>query len=386
MTNRQSRRRFLTAASTAAALGGVAGGVFQARAPAAQGAESGAAGRRPKPTAKPAPFVLNYNKHDQQIWEEELEEFVPQRVFDTHCHLLNKAHLAPDDLTAHRRSEVDLATLQKYAQSIYHGRRCHFLILGKPAPGIDVRAHVRWVAKEAAGDPHSRSMRLTTPACKLEHIEQDVKTLGFVGLKVYRTFSVTGDIDQCRIHEFLTHPQMELANDLGLWVTMHLARSDGGGDKQNLDDLEEYTTRRYPNIKWILAHCARCFTYYQIREGIARLSAMPNIWYDLSAVCDPIVFVTLFQNEDTKRLFHGSDSIDATHFRGRYAVFGRAWQFIKTDKLNLDFKHCYGRPILAVYEQFLAMKQAAEIVGFSKDDIENIFWRNAIRALGIEKA
>ena len=30
------------------------------------------------------------------------------------------------------------------------------------------------------------------------------------------------------------------------------------------------------------------------------------------------------------------------------------------------------------------MKQAAEIAGLSKDDIEGIFWRNAMEALQIE--
>ena len=38
--------------------------------------------------------VSDYSKHDQQIWDEELSEFIPQRVFDAHIHMLNPAHLA----------------------------------------------------------------------------------------------------------------------------------------------------------------------------------------------------------------------------------------------------------------------------------------------------
>ena len=36
------------------------------------------------------------------------------------------------------------------------------------------------------------------------------------GAQPYRLFSVTGDVAQCRIHEFLTHAQLELASELGL--------------------------------------------------------------------------------------------------------------------------------------------------------------------------
>ena len=371
MINKQTRRRFLASASSAVALSGAL-------------AATSSAAKQTKAGTKRKPFVLNYNRHDELIWEEELEDFVPQKVFDSHCHVLNKDHLDPDDPKTAARTHVDLATLQAYAKKLYHGREVHFLLLGKPAPGIDVRAHVDWCSKEARKDPKSRAFRLVTPSCKLEDIERDVKNLGFTGLKVYRYFSVTGDIDQCRIHEYLPHEQMELANELGLWVTLHLARSDGGGDKQNLDDLQEYTMKRYPKIKWIMAHCARCFTHYPIRQGIDRLRDMPNIWYDLSAVCDPLVFVTMFGKEDKKRLFHGSDSIDAVHFRGRYIVLGRAWQNLYTDKTDLTFAHCDFRPILCAYEQFLAMKQAAEIVGLSKSDIQDIFWGNAAREFKLE--
>jgi glutamate-1-semialdehyde 2,1-aminomutase len=129
-------------------------------------------------------------------------------------------------------------------------------------------------------------------------------------------FSVTGDVAQCRIHEFLPHEQMELANELGLWVTMHLSRHHGCADENNLDDLQDFTTRRYPNIKWILAHCARSFTYWPIRQAINRLRDMPNIWYDLSALTDVRPFITLFSNESTKRLFFGSDGVDSTYFHG----------------------------------------------------------------------
>lgn len=110
---------------------------------------------------------------------------------------------------------------------------------------------------------------------------------------------------------------------------------------------------------------------------------MPNIWYDVSAVTDVRPMITLFSREDHKRIFYGSDGLDATYFRGQYVALGRAWQGLDVARFNLQFPHCDGRPILAIYEQLLSMQQAAEIAQWCDDDVEDVFWRNASQAFGI---
>ena len=158
----------------------------------------------------------DFTAHDQQIWDEELQDFVPNRVFDAHIHLFNPAHLPADSTVARNWGLNDLASLQQWAARLYPGRETHFLVLGSPAPGIDVAAHNTWGIEQVRRDPQSRMNRLVTPACRLEDITRDVRDRGFIGLKPYRFFSVTGDIAQCRIHEFLPHEQLELANEMGL--------------------------------------------------------------------------------------------------------------------------------------------------------------------------
>ncbi len=338
--------------------------------------------------------LRSYSEHDQQIWDEELADFVPERVFDAHVHLLHRDHLSTSTPGSFQDwGTTDLATLKAWAERLYPGRETHFLVLGTPSPGIDVDAHNRWAIGQVQQDALSRMNRLVTPQCDVETIRRDIQEHGFVGLKPYRLFSITGEFAQCRIHEFLTHEQMELADELGLWVTMHLSRYHGCADEQNLNDLEEFTLRRYPRIKWILAHCARSFTYWPIRQAIERLRDLPNLWYDLSAVTDVRPFITLFSKENVRRIFYGSDGVDATYFHGQYCAFGRAWQGVDADKSDLRFPHCDGRPILAIYEQLLSMKHAAEIVGLSHSEIEDIFWRNAWREIlgessshGVEKS
>lgn len=325
-----------------------------------------------------------FSSHDRRIWDEELNDFVPDRVFDAHIHMFHPKHMA--SATPHAASPwsfADFTLLRRWAERLYPGRETHFLVLGTPALGIDLDAHNRWCVEQVRQDPQSRMNRLTIPSCRVEQIERDVRELGFIGLKPYRIYSVTGDIAQCRIHEFLTHEQLELANELGLWVTMHLSRFHGCADELNLNDLHEYTHSRYPNIKWILAHCARSFTYWPIRQAIDRLRDMPNIWYDVSAVTDVRPLITLFSREDRRRILYGSDGVDATYFHGQYAAMGRAWQSVDVDRFQLQFPHCDGRPILAIYEQLLSMKHAAEIAQWTGDDIQNLFWKNAVAAFDV---
>ena len=328
------------------------------------------------------PLPIDVRDADKALWNEELADFVPQRIYDSHVHLFSRALLAPEARHKAKFTDADFARIQAWSKELYPGREIHYLVLGNPEFGTDVDAHNRMMAGQVSADPLSRMNMLVTPDSTPDQIERDVKELGFVGLKPYRIYSATGDVDGCRIRDFLPEAQMELANELGLWVTMHLARN-GGGDEQNLDDLEEYTIRRYPKIRWVLAHCARSFSYWPIRLGIDRLREMPNIWYDMSAVSDVRTFITLFQKEDARRLLFGSDGVDSTFFHGRYVTLGRAWREYRADEDAVSGPPPELRPVLGIYDQLLAMRHAADIAGLSPNQIEGIFWRNAVRELGV---
>lgn len=324
----------------------------------------------------------DFTVHDQQIWDEELAEFLPERIFDAHIHMLHRGHL-PAGSSFEHWSQADLPALQAWAARLYPGRETHFLVLGTPVPNMDVQVHNDWCLSQLAADPQSRLNRLVTPSCRPDDVARDLQRPGCIGLKPYRLFSVTGDIAQCRIEEFLPPHLLEVANEHGCWITLHLSRFHGCADEHNLRDLEEFTLRRYPRIRWILAHCARSFTYWPIRQGIDRLRAMPNIWYDVSAVTDVRPLITLFTREDPRRIMYGSDGIDATYFHGQYTALGRAWQYLDISRYELRFPHCDGRPILAIYEQLLSMKHAAEIAGWSRETIEGLFWHNAARNFAV---
>lgn len=329
---------------------------------------------------------LDYRKGDQQLWDEEFESFVPERIYDAHAHLFDPkatAHLAEKPRI---RECTDLAIHREWAKRIYPNREVQFLFLGTPIVGIDVDLHNQFVISETRKETPNRCHVLVTPDVTPEQLAGWLKQPQVQGIKPYRTFSVTGDIDDCRITDFFPEHLLEVADQYGAWITLHLSRLQGCADEENLRDLEEFTRKKYPNIRWILAHCARNFTYHGIRRAIDQLEDLPNITYDLSAVTDMRPMLTLLQKAKLERILWGADGVNATYFHGAYAPMGRSWVLLReTDLPPIRYAHCADRPTLVVYESLLAFKHATEIAGLGSVEIEAIFYSNAVRHFGIQR-
>ena len=93
---------------------------------------------------------MELNEHDKLIWEEELSDFVSERVFDAHIHMFSPGHMPQPE-----RAPWDLAgldVLRQWSNKLYGDRPTNFLTLGSPIPGIDVQAHNRWCMQQIKGD------------------------------------------------------------------------------------------------------------------------------------------------------------------------------------------------------------------------------------------
>ncbi len=68
--------------------------------------------------------VNDYSSYDQQIWDEELQDFVPKRVFDAHIHMFHPDHLKTSSLSAPSPwGFADFSTLQQWATRLYPGEK-----------------------------------------------------------------------------------------------------------------------------------------------------------------------------------------------------------------------------------------------------------------------
>ena len=326
---------------------------------------------------------------DRQIWEEELEAFVPQCLFDAHTHIFKAEHcLHPDDLPKYpswlKKMEfnVGLSFLKEYYNVFLPNREIHYLLMGFPFMHCEFDRMNVFVAKEASKDPLSVSSMIVHPRMQPEEVAMAVDKYGFVGLKPYRFYSITGDPVECTITDMLPESFIEIADEKHLLITLHLGKRRGIADPENIRDIIRLT-RRYPNAQWVLAHCARSFNPYFLEKTIEQIRDIPNVWYDISAVCESSVFEVLLREGPLKRILYGSDNMPAGADRGKYIAFGYGWALLNEDNHSLNLSHCNSQMTSVLYEQLRALRRAAHSVGLNKVQIEDIFYNNAIQLLKV---
>lgn len=334
--------------------------------------------------------LLEVSDLDRRIWEEELHEFVPDRIYDVHTHIWRWAfNTDPEKSNGPFRTFIKpefensgFDLLDEADELLMPGRRVERLAFPFPFPDCDFDASNQFIADELAEHAHSDMLMLVHPGMTEEHLEKTIGESGFLGLKPYRFYSSTGDAVNCRITDFLPEHQIAVADRRGLIIMMHLSRPNGISDEDNLADLQRLT-EKYPGAKWILAHCARSYSNWPIERAGDRLRDMPNTWFDTSSVCESDAITALLRCVGIERVMYGSDDIPVGIARGKYISFGYAWAYLSETNHSVNLSHCDGRMTFTRYEQLRAMKRAADAVGLSQSDVEALFHGNAMRLIGL---
>jgi hypothetical protein len=205
-----------------------------------------------------------------------------------------------------------------------------------------------------------------------EEVEERVLSLGLVGLKPYRFYAASGDAVDCRLTDFLPEHQIAVADRHGLLIMMHLAKRDAIADPDNVRDILRLS-ERYPNAKWVLAHCARSYSAWAIEAAAKQLRGLPNVWYDTSSVCESDALDALYTGVGADRVMYGSDDLPVGVLRGKYVAFGRAWAYLSETNHALNLSHCDGRMTFTRYEQLRAMRRAAARLGMTAAQTRALF-------------
>ena len=329
--------------------------------------------------------MIQLNDVDRRIWEEELAEFVPQRIYDVHTHLYRWAfNLDPNKETGAYRSLLG----EEYAEASWEmanavdaalmpGRQITRLSFPFPfAHPCDFTGSNAYVAAETAKDRHSRALMLVHPGMSADEVEREVDKYGFVGFKPYRFYSSTGDAVECRITDFIPEHQIAVAHRRGLIIMMHIAKRDAIADDENIADISRLS-EQYPNARWILAHCARSYSSWAIEKAAATLRRLPNVWYDTSSVCESDAMDALYTAVGVDRVMYGSDDIPVGVLRGKYITFGFAWAYLSEKNHALNLSHCESRMTFTRYEQLRAMHRAARRLGMTRAQTEALFCNTA---------
>ena len=324
---------------------------------------------------------LKRNSDDIFIYNHEIRPYLPDKIFDAHCHLLNT-----EFHEYHRSSDTDdpdtffynvgMDDLLSCWKVLFPDSRVNGLIMGTPIYNCDLEEENRFVS-ESINDKMNRFSIMIRPQMSFKNLENAIKTYKPFGLKPYFVHALVEDKQMARITDFITEEQLDLANKYGLCITIHVSKPQGMADPDNLTDVSRLVIQ-YPKIQFILAHCGRSFITPNMAAALDTLPVAENLWIDTSAVCDTGVFLELFSRYDLSRILFGSDLVFATAFRGNYIRLGMSWHIVTPQVVARD-GGLESRATFAIYENLSALFHAARFCQVSEDDIQNIFYNNATR-------
>ena len=328
-----------------------------------------------------ADFVLNETDLSMR---KRLESWLPDKIFDMHAHLHNAEHHRHPDSICTAYGTADARRFLEDQKLLYGNRRVRGLLI--PMPNVDFSDHSlidavnTWITAEVQKVPDCAAEVFVKPEDTRADIEKLLVSPQIKGFKCYY-LAIQKDIakNQADIGEYLPEAAWEIANERGFVITLHLVKDKALADPSNLAYIKEKAAK-YPNAKLILAHCARGFASWTVVETVRQLKEFPNIYYDLAAICEIAPMYEVIRQAGADHVFWGTDYCIGMK-RGKAFSSGMKFEWVYTEELpqGLNFPAC-----LVTLESLFAFYQTCVMLDLTRQQVEDIFYNNAVGVLGLE--
>lgn len=330
------------------------------------------------------PGAWNVLPEDVQFFEQHLKSFVPPSSFDAHGHFYQAQHLGPISPQMYLSTGPKDAGWNAYQESVrqWMGDRAPGggLYFAMPLAGTEFQPSNEFVAQETKSCDSLRGLLLVRPDDDPGVAQQMLERTGMVGFKVYHVYAKRSETFHADIGEFLTEWMWELAQSKGLAIMLHMVKQDAIANPVNQQYIIDHC-RKYPNAKLILAHCARSFCSGHALRGIRALAGLHNVYFDMSAVCEPQSMAEIIRWFGPTRFMFGLDW-PVSQMRGRAISIADGFLWLYHDTLNWQDSK-FAQPTLVGNESLLALKQACQQARCNDRDVEEIFGGAARRLFSI---
>jgi glutamate-1-semialdehyde 2,1-aminomutase len=316
---------------------------------------------------------------DREFFARELEAFVPERVFDAHCHLWGPENGGPPQ--AGFPGEVGCGEVFRLLDVLHPGREASALFIPLPFDRENAVAAGRWVAAEARKDERSRGLWVARPSDDPEWVRSEVRELGLSGIKCYHLLADVDQTWEAELPDYLPERLVEVADEEGWVITLHVVKRRALADPSNLHWIRYYC-EKYPGARFILAHAGRSFQPAHNLEGLPRLAGLGNLYFDTSANCEAVAHEAVLRTFGHKRLLYGSDFF-VSHLRGRSVAAADSFLWLDGSSPVWSEKHDELRPVLVGLESLRALKWAAWSAGLADAAVEGVFWANAVELFAL---
>ncbi len=321
-----------------------------------------------------------------------LQGFVPEKVFDMHTHIYDTAFLpnmAPAGSTTAECGPVAGVDAFERIQGALYGDvslRGNLIIFPDGAMadlsnGYRQRS-TEFLKEQLDAHPGYVGEVIVLPSDSREDLLSQLIHPNIRGFKCYHVMAqVEGNTFDAPIGAYLPETAWQVADERGLCITLHMVKRDALSDPENLSYIKEMSAK-YPNAKLILAHCARGFAPWTVIEKIGELAPYPNIYVDISAVCEVSPIFACVRGLGHKRVLWGSD-FPVSAMRGRCVGMGDSFLWIYADQLKKFESKTPFDVALVGTEALFAFKHASEMLELDRSQVEDIFYNNAMELLGL---
>jgi predicted TIM-barrel fold metal-dependent hydrolase len=333
---------------------------------------------------------------DRRFYEEKLAGFLPDRIVDIHTHVwLKDFRKAPPTGRAvtwplRVADQNPVEDLIETYRSLFPGKTVRPLMFSFVESHEDDFAGANAYVSRAASEHGFAALVFASPTWSAERLEQEIAAGHFLGAKVYLTLAPAQiPVDEIRIFDFLPHHQLAVLDRHGWIVMLHIPRSARLRDPANLADMLEIE-RRYRKAKIIIAHVGRAYCPEDIGDAFTILAPTQRLLFDFSAHTNADVFKQLIRTVGPRRILFGSD-LPITRMRMRRICEGGKYVNLVPQGLYGDvsgdshMREVGGAQAEALsfflYEEIDAFRRAALAAGLTAADIEDVFYRNAVRLL-----
>ena len=325
-------------------------------------------------------------KHQRnlKIWLEELEDFVPHNVLDSHVHIVNAESIPAGETyepAGHEIAHYDMDDLKRDLPEAYPGRETYAVCFGSPSERFNRSENNAYVA---ANCDRKRffPLRLIDPAEDPADVRRDVKEGGFLGFKPDLNYVQKPDPNLVKIHEMLPAEIMRIAEELSLIVMLHIPRKARLADPINQTQIVEIC-EAYPKAKIVLAHIGRAYYLKNVLGSLDNLKDLPNLYVDLAMLNNWEVLEHTFSIFPTERILYGTD-IPIALAPGKSVEINDQYTYVTPVPWALSISDDHGKLVFTsfLYEQVRAIKKATERLGLGRDFLEGIFFGNGMKLLG----
>lgn len=328
----------------------------------------------------------NRTEKDRKIFEQELRDFLPDRIFDAHAHLFDAACFRPGTTLPPKspyRKFGGRLTLEQYlawAAERLPGKELHLNSFGHPSEDTDREAAAAYSGR-ISDNRRFFGMALVSPRDPPGTVAARIEKHRLVGYKPYLNFVDWKPAAEVTIEDMLPEAQMALADELGLLVTLHIPRPERLADPLNQEQMPALC-RRYPRVKFIFAHIGRAYFLQNVIDRLEGVAACPNAYLDTAMVNHEGVLEYALRHFPRERILFGSDAPIAL-LLGKSVEVNNQYAYLMGEDYEIGTSIFDARHVVDFtsffYEQLRGLKLAARRASLTSAEIEALFFGNAHR-------